>query len=407
MDVVEQSWKLSLSESIRARWEAHCGSVMRVANVLLAMYAAGKLGDEFRRLLFQYDFHGAIDLRGFQGFTQGWFAGIPIYLVINNAAYPPASYVLGYPFVGWLDFTAARWLWAATSIVALVVLAILLVRASLATSRVEKVFVVLMLLAMNSTGVTIGNGQRILHLLPAILASLALLYRESRTLLHELGGSALYLFALIQPAITVPFGWLVLFSPRGWRPVAVIGTAYVALTVFAKSFQSASLDTLLKDWIALSSFMASSNGYGNLSIWLADLGLAEWSLAASLLVLLGLGLWLYTHRSVDRWVLIGVTALVARFWVYHMLYDDVLVVLAMLALFRIAKQESENTTGIIAGMLLAVNVLAMLFLANWLILPAPWHFIFVGGHTVVWLIDLIFLVGHARQQRSWSSVGAA
>ena len=49
-----------------------------------------------------------------------------------------------------------------------------------------------------------------------------------------------------------------------------------------------------------------------------------------------LGVWLYRHRRVDLWLQLGVIAVVARLWAYHRLYDDVLVVLALVALFRIA-----------------------------------------------------------------------
>ncbi len=381
-------------------WDTHRVTVLRTAIVILALYAAAKLGDEFRRLLFQYDRYGAVDLRGFQTMVKAWFVGRPVYEeFVNSGLYPPATYVLGYPVVGWLDFTSVRWVWAVTSILALALLAILLVRASLAMSRLEQVFVVLMLLATNATGVSIGNGQRILHLLPLILISLTLLSTVSPSLIRELGAAALYLFALLQPTVAVPFGWFVLFSPRGWRPLGLVAIGYAALTVFAASLQMTDVVTLLRSWVGTIISSPGVAGYANLTNWFTDLGLRSWSLVASTIALLGLGFWIYRYRSVDRWVLLGVTAIVARFWIYHRVYDDVLVVLAMLALFRIAKQESQNSVGVLAGVLLAVTIAAMLMLASWESLPAPLHWIYVGGKPLVWILDLIFLLAYAHNNK--------
>lgn len=396
-----------MADAIRAWWDAHRVTVLRVVNVLLALYAVAKLGDEFRRLLFQYDLYGAIDLRQFKVYTQAWIDGRPVYQEINGAIYPPASYVLHYLLVGWMDFATARWFWALCSIVSLVIFAALLVRASRSTSRLERTFVVLMLLSMNATGVTIGNGQIVLLLLPMILIALKLLSAENRTLKEELGASALFLFALIKPSISIPFGWLVFLSPRGWRPVALIGTGYAALTLIAASFQTTDLVTTLNSWLALTSSSTGVTGYANLTIWLADLGLKPWSQAAYLFALLGLGFWIYRHRFADGWVLLGVTAIFTRFWIYHRVYDDALVVLATLALFRVAKLESRNLVAVLAGVLVAATMASMLMLANWEVLPAPFHAIYIGGHTLVWLADLFFLLAYAMRQRSWSDFAAA
>jgi hypothetical protein len=114
-----------------------------------------------------------------------------------------------------------------------------------------------------------------------------------------------------------------------------------------------------------------------------------------------LGVWLCYHRQADFWILVGITGLVARFWFYHAVYDDVLIILPMIALFRIAKHSAASEErGLLAGILLAVNIVTMLFLARWQYLPSPWHLIFTGGHALVWLADLIFLLDSARQTQS-------
>ncbi|MCB9070844.1 MAG: DUF2029 domain-containing protein [Calditrichae bacterium] len=79
------------------------------------------LGYEFWRLLFQVGDMGAIDLRNRHNELQTWIEG-KMFTEHGTAMYPPASYVLLYPLMGWLSFGAARWFWALTTIVALVIL---------------------------------------------------------------------------------------------------------------------------------------------------------------------------------------------------------------------------------------------------------------------------------------------
>jgi hypothetical protein len=103
---------------------------------------------------------------------------------------------------------------------------------------------------------------------------------------------------------------------RSWRPVLLVGIGYGLLTLFAVSFQDAAPGELLRDWRSRSAVLAVTGGYGNVAnvhVWLGSLGLEEWVFPASLLVWLVLGFWVYRHREGDPWILLGVTAIVARF----------------------------------------------------------------------------------------------
>jgi hypothetical protein len=83
-----------------------------------------------------------------------------------------------------------------------------------------------------------------------------------------------------------------------------------------------------------------------------------------------------------------------------MVYDDLLVLLPMVALFRIAKRgEAEGGSDLVAGVLLAVLVLAMLAPARLQFPSSPWLPLFVAGHVSVWLVVLLFLLRQARLNR--------
>jgi len=145
-------------------------------------------------------------------------------------------------------------------------------------------------------------------------------------------------------------------------------------------------------------------GYANLSIWLAALGLEELSLPASLFALVALGFWIYLNRHLDIWLLLGVTAIVARFWTYHRWHSDLLILLPMITLFRIAKQDSSaDRSAVLAGVLLAITVLAMFAPYRVLYLPSPWSLLFTGGHAIVWIVMLIFLLYQAYQKKNRTS----
>ncbi len=113
-----------------------------------------------------------------------------------------------------------------------------------------------------------------------------------------------------------------------------------------------------------------------------------------------MGLWIYYHRRSDLWLLLSVTALVTRLWTYHGIYDDLLILLPMVALFRIAKQSSAaDDDAVLAGVLLAITTLAMMAPTRMWHSPPPWSWFFTAGHTIVWIVLLIFLVERARHDK--------
>ena len=124
-----------------------------------------------------------------------------------------------------------------------------------------------------------------------------------------------------------------------------------------------------------------------------------------------LGVWVYRYRRVDLWVQLGVIAIVARFWAYHRQYDDVVVVLALVALFRIAtgvvgevgasavtatEAAREPQVRAAATALIATCMLFMLLPARLGWAPPPGRQIFEVSHTASWLGMLVFLGWWAR-----------
>lgn len=374
-------------------WARHRGVVLRGAIAVMSLFAVLKLGDEFRRLLFDEGPNGAIDLKIYQGFVANWLEHGRL-----DTGYPPGSLpllaLLGF---GWFDDTTARWLWGSSTVIVMIALGYLLVRESGAESRRDQLFVALMLLSMNAVGVTVGNGQIALHMLVLVAAPIVLLDRHATWQPWTPFALIGLLLSLAKPTISVPFFALLLVRRHGVRTVVVVAMAYVAVTLVAMQDHDRSPLALLNDSLVLGRTEATRGGYANLDNWLGTMGWSGWSLSAASIALAGLIIWLFLHRDADLWILLGVTAVAARLWMVHRVYDDVLIVLPMVALYRIARDRgSPQETTTRAGVLLAITIVAMLAPARLELLPFPWHLPFTAGHAIVWLAIALFLMQQAR-----------
>ena len=373
---------------------------MPMALAAMGILALLKLSTELHRLLLSTGYTGAIDLRLRQEEVQRWFADLPVYSELGRIVYPPEAYVLLWPLLGWTSWSGARWVWAITSLAALAWLTILFVRGSGAETRRERLFIVLMVLSMNAVGVTIGNGQLILHLLPALVAVPLLLAGPDGGVGRDAIVALLLLITAIKPTLAGPFIWVILLAARHPRPLVFAAFGYVAATLLALGFQSAPLSTLVAEF-RLAAGRGIGDGYGDVDTALFALGFGGWSEAVAVTIVLALGLWTFRHRRADIWILLGVAALVARFWTYHRVYDDVLILVPMVALFRVAKlADRDRGTDVLAGVLLAASVIAMLAPARMEKAGAPLSWIFVFGHVAVWLAMLGFLLWVARRDSS-------
>jgi hypothetical protein len=229
------------------------------------------------------------------------------------------------------------------------------------------------------------------------MAGLLLTRRRPRKWYLHLLVTALVLIAFVKPTLAAPFFWILLFVPDSPRPALFAASGYVLLTLFAAGFQGYGLATLLREFLTRSSYVGSSGiqtgNVANLHILLIRLGLPEWNLPVSLLLLIALGFWTYYHRRVEFWLLMGVTAYVARIYTYHRWYDDLLILLPMVALFLIAKKRpAASNADVVAAILLAATILASLAPGGLFLFPEPWNSWYVVGQVLVWTAGLVFLV---------------
>ncbi|MFE4104660.1 hypothetical protein [Almyronema epifaneia] len=379
----------------------------------MAACAFARLTYEFNRLLWQADSNGAIDLRQRYEEVSAWFLGQPVYGEIPTAVYPPASYLMLRPFLHYASFADVRYLWAITTVVALGSLILAAIWISLADRPSEYAVLALLVVAIYATGPSIGNGQLTIHILAALVVGLLLLLKPTQSLGTDLAGSSLIVFTLIKPTLTVPFIWLFVFALQRLRPLFLILLGYSAIALFACTFQAGSVWTLYHQWLkqGMGGAVWSSAGggglgrvdigYANIHNYLGALKLSQFNLSASLALLLILGIWIQLHRQADVWILVGVAAIMARLWTYHLVYDDMLVLLPMIALFRLQKQGLLETKAQAFNETLLITTIFMNLLpASLRLANSPLDSIFTAGVTLDWMLLMGWLAWQAAQQKT-------
>jgi hypothetical protein len=365
--------------------------------VVIALLGVGayRLWEGFGELLWR----SALDLTTRTVHVHRWFAGGEFYRA-QSSTYPPASYLLLWPIVGWLPFQIVRCVWALLVIVSLG-WTMRWCAQTLGGCRVERYFIAAFVLAMTATGRAIFLGQLMPLLLACLTLSMASVAPRAAGRIgwkREFFVWFLMLFALVKPSVSAPFLWLILWSQAPTRvPVGVV-LGYAALTVAALWFQNAGLGEL-SGWAHTVNrdIYEVSEGYANVRAWMGGLGLKAWSHPVSLLILAWLGWWTHRYRSAELWLLLGVVGLVARGWTYHASYDDMLLIFPIIALFRIARDSKyPASTSFQARLLLFGLVLTLLIPTAWV-----WNVFWLGaavqgGCSIVWLLVLAFLLRFAR-----------
>jgi hypothetical protein len=353
---------------------------------------AARLGLEIQRLLFEPG--GPIDLLLYHRLIQSWFAGVPIY-DSAEAVHPPALFLLLWPIYGWLSAEVTRWLYAATTLPVLAVFVGMSLREAGSAGLRDRALLGALIVGCYPTAITIGIGQITLYIMLATLAGTLLVLREPPGAARDALATGLFLVALIKPNLAVPFFWVIAFRPGSSRPVVLAVIAYLAATAASIALHGTGIDAvraLIAQWYARGEGGFATTGYGNIHAWLGDMNLDAWLLPASGLVFAVHGAWSWRHREADAWTQIGVAAIVARLWAYHRLYDDLLLILPLIALYRLARSDPPARG---AGTLLAIGCVALLAPITPVVEHASWALV------ALWFLQLGYLARRAVVERSY------
>lgn len=386
----------AIAAGVRGWWSRHGSVVVLVVVAAMVLGALWRLGQAVPFLLWAGESPHPTDLNARHGELARWFAGVFTDPHARNADYPPASYVVLWPLLGWLDASQARWLWGLTALVGLAVLGWLGIRHGGARSGTQRLLLFLLPFSTYAASATLTVGQLGNHVVPMLAVGVLALRRRPTGPWRDVAGAAAMLFALVKPILSAPFAWVAFLASGRWRPAALIVTGYGLLTVFAASFHRGDVVTIVTGWLEETPNLAA--GTVNLHKALHLVGLDPWVLPATFATLLGFGWWVFRHRDADVWTLMGAAALVARLGFHHRLYDDVLVLIPMIALFRLAGARAGDEHGdrdVQAGVLFALVWVTLNMPAGVFSMAQPMRGLAEAGQAVVWTAALVFLLDAA------------
>ena len=390
---------------LAALWSRYGQRLLQIGIGLMIAAALWRLGLELPRLIFGQSEVDAVDLLSRYREIQRWFAGLPVYGEIENGDYPPASHVLLWPLLSWVDRESVRGLWALTTMVVLLWLAWIGMRESQATTLWDKLFIALMPFALYPASAGIRVGQLATHVMPPLVAGLLLLRRtnlsqQQPSWRQDLLATALVLFSFVKPTLSAPFFWLICFMPGRWRPILLAAIGYISLALLATHYQAGNLLTLHADWLSHAGTQLGTRGHASVHTWLEAAGLSDWMLSVSLLLVCVMGVWTMRYQQVEPWILLSVAALIARFWVDHQVFDDLLLWVPLIALFRLAKTLQSQAFRVAAAFLFGLNWLVLMAPARFLNRSFPISTLAIGGQTVLWIGSLIFFLFLAQREFS-------
>lgn len=404
----------SFFQSVSKLWIRWQTPFLWLLIVIMAGKAVSRIYYGLTCLLFLIGTKPAVDLIQRYNEVQLWFSGGDVYSQLKEGGvYPPASHVILWPLLQYSSFSFVRYLWAITTIICLLWLVYLLVQSSEASNIREKSLIALMSLSTYATNVNLINGQLTIHLLAFLVAGLTLIRTKNgfkNVVKVSLLAGFLLAIALVKPTITVPFFLIFLLVPKLWLVAVFASVIYAGFALTATAFQNSSIVALHIDWLKRGKFgtvegsISDSNmlaGYGDIHNFLGSMGVKDFNLESSILILVIFAIWLYFHRSINLWILIGVAALVSRFWAYHRIYDDMVILLPMVTLFRLSKQTNlDQTNRFLSGIVLAIAIFATFLVDQLLQFNPPKNFLFASGQTIVWFVMLIFLLFQAYREKN-------
>jgi len=304
---------------------------------LFILLAASRLGHKIPVLLHGNAALDGVDLRSRLEETQAWFHGERIYRtrVWMLPDYPPASYLMLWPLIGWCGFEDARVIWTFVLLLSLSATSVLAWIITRDCPLPARWLAAAMPWAAFPTAYAFHYGQLGPPCLALALAA-AVSMRFAKQPRPWLVAGCLAL-SLVKPSYSL--GWLAgLPSLRGGLASLIRTVAlYGSLTIAAVAAGSGPLSERLFGWIR-NGMTWTDTGSGSV----ASLGLGAWTLPASaaLLGVFAAGCWFWRP---SYWTVWGIGAVVGRWFTHHNPVDDSLLLLpALLALRELATPATSR-----------------------------------------------------------------
>jgi hypothetical protein len=314
--------------------------------------------------------------------TQDWWDGVPVYAMHRSGmVYPPATWVLLGPMFACTTLDASRWMWAGAALIGLAALGAVCARAVQDNAPLIRASAWLAPFSMPALGDALGSGTLTTVLLPLAVWAVLLSTRAAPTWSSDFAAAGLFVLALADPRVSLPFLGPLLVAPRRIRPAVLAVAGYSIVTGAAASLHPGNSLDDIRLWLDHLHRQAGG-GYGNIQDSLYHLGWNSAFAPASLILLVSLGAFTWWCRRSDIWLLLAITAIAARLWMAPRIDHDAVLLIPLMATARLASQHPVSGGLVVSARVMLIPLAAILWI--------PLHFHFAGSTVGPWLV-----------QRSW------
>jgi hypothetical protein len=302
---------------------------------------------------------------------------LPAYGPPGQGVYPPWALAIGVLFCGPEGMRPARLYFAGLNAAALAALFLLGHRTGIKHGRAAGWLLGLSGLAMSANCTTLGLGQYGIIVTGLLILCLWSLERERPVLAGWWLG-----LASVKPILSAPFGLTFLMPLRPKALAAVAGVLLVASGVAWWLSGASPPEMLLQTTRSGTTFAEGAYGPMNalhslgLPVPVAQLFVAIVSLAGAVILLL-------RYKTAPPLVQFAIVSLAARFWSYHQVYDNLILIFLLVAFGELAVRQPSPRLNTLF-LLLGVSLWAPGKCCDWL----PFQLF----QTTIWMVALAVLL---------------
>ena len=305
---------------------------------------------------------------------------VNIYAESSHAQYPPSTLLLLSALFLPIDYYFIDESWAIICTSAILISIISLI--DLSKNRQSGFFLAACFFAFHSIAQGLGVGQVTLPIVGALLGAIWCFERGNSTI-YQIIGTFLLLFAMGKYSLLLPIS-MVLLLRKKYRPYLL---AALALNIVISWALLRRVDSGIIDFVTTtlgSSGVTQSVGSIDLHALLYQVGITgNLPLLATLIMIVFLGTILIIRRAeMTIWDQLALAALVARFFVYHAHYDNLILIFVVIALFKRLPISFQPTNRVFIQLVLML--FSVIIPARFLTWEPPFYGFFLLYQLLLW-----------------------
>jgi hypothetical protein len=316
---------------------------------------------------------------------------INVYQQTAHAQYPPSTFLFLSPLTHFSPYELMDEWWAILHILSLFLSVLLLNK--LFPQKEKTYLIIASLLAFHSIPHAMGVGQISVIMTGFLMGSLYFLKFKSGILYKALG-IILLTFALGKYSLMIPIALVLLIDEELQIPTLLS----IGVNIVLSYLVLLRVDSSIPEYIQLLlSNSSETQQLGTIDIQ-AIAGLLNapdlFNLIGPLIIIAAFTIIIITYRKkLTLWDQLAIASIVARFFIYHNHYDNIILIFVMVALLKkytLSKDFIKNREFV----LFLLTVFSLIIPARFLIWDAPFYGFFLIFQLTLWIGLSIYLINY-------------